>query len=94
MFKQTFIIIFTLFSFSISLSFAKTVKYNLDIDYTTVNYTGKDIQAMTVGGGIPAPTIEAKLGDILEVTFNNKMDVETSIHWHGILLENSQDGVP
>ena len=49
---------------------------------------------MTVGGMIPAPTIEATEGDILKVTFHNKMDVDTSIHWHGILLPNDQDGVP
>jgi FtsP/CotA-like multicopper oxidase with cupredoxin domain len=73
---------------------AKLVKYNIDIDYQTVNFTGKAVQAMTVGGGIPAPTLEATVGDWLQVTFNNKMDVETSIHWHGVLLPNEQDGVP
>ncbi|NQY73439.1 MAG: multicopper oxidase domain-containing protein [Candidatus Margulisbacteria bacterium] len=49
---------------------------------------------MAVGGTIPAPTIRATEGDVLQVTFHNKMDVETSIHWHGILLPNAQDGVP
>jgi FtsP/CotA-like multicopper oxidase with cupredoxin domain len=75
-------------------NFAKTIRYNLDIDYKIINVTGEPVKAMAVGGTIPAPTIAAKLGDVLLVTFNNKMDVETSIHWHGVLLENSQDGVP
>ncbi|MBN4067455.1 multicopper oxidase domain-containing protein [Simkania negevensis] len=74
--------------------FAKEVTYDIDIDYKTVNYTGKDVQALSIGGGIPGPTIEATLGDTLRVTFNNKMDEETSIHWHGVLLPNDQDGVP
>lgn len=73
---------------------AKLVEYELDIDYKTVNFSGKEVQAMTVGGSIPAPTIEATMGDTLRVTFHNKMDVPSSIHWHGILLPNEQDGVP
>jgi FtsP/CotA-like multicopper oxidase with cupredoxin domain len=73
---------------------AKVVEYSFDIAYQTVNFSGKDVQAMTVGGSIPAPTIEATVGDILRVTFSNKMDVDSSIHWHGVLLPNDQDGVP
>jgi hypothetical protein len=28
------------------------------------------------------------------IRVHNQMDVETSIHWHGILLPNAMDGVP
>ena len=73
---------------------AGTVTYDIDIAVRDVNFTGHPVQALTVGGGIPGPTIEATVGDILHVTFHNKMDVETSIHWHGVLLPNDQDGVP
>ncbi len=73
---------------------AKLVEYEFDINYKTVNFSGEDVQAMSVGDSIPAPTIEATVGDTLRVTFHNKMDVESSIHWHGVLLPNDQDGVP
>ncbi len=73
---------------------ADTVEYSFDIDYKNVNFTGETVQAMSVGGSIPAPTIEATVGDILRVTLTNKMAVESSVHWHGILLPNDQDGVP
>jgi FtsP/CotA-like multicopper oxidase with cupredoxin domain len=73
---------------------AKLVEYEFDINYKTVNFSGEDVQAMSVGSSIPAPTIEATVGDTLRVTFHNKMDVESSIHWHGVLLPNDQDGVP
>ena len=73
---------------------AKLVEYEFDINYKTVNFSGEDVQAMSVGGSIPAPTIEATVGDTLRVTFHNKMDVESSIHWHGVLLPNDQDGMP
>jgi CopA family copper-resistance protein len=49
---------------------------------------------MTVNGSIPGPTLEFTEGEQAIIHVINKMDVETSIHWHGILLPNFQDGVP
>jgi len=84
-----------LFALLISQSaLAKTVVYEFDIAKQMLNKTGTPVEGMTVGGGTPGPVIEATEGDILRVTFHNKMDVQTSIHWHGILLPNEQDGVP
>lgn len=72
----------------------QVAEYNIDIEYKTIAPAGQPVRAMTVGGTVPGPTIEAQEGDILRVTFNNKMDVATSIHWHGILLPPGEDGVP
>ena len=77
-----------------TIGYAKTVKYAFDIAYKTVNFTGKNVQAITIEGSIPAPTITATLGDLLEVTFYNKTNVETSMHWHGVLLPNAKDNAP
>ncbi|WP_321389850.1 multicopper oxidase domain-containing protein [Emcibacter sp.] len=77
-----------------SVAQAEVIEYSIDIAERTVNFTGREVTALTVGGGIPGPTIEVREGDILRVTFTNKMDVESSIHWHGVLLPNDQDGVP
>ena len=74
--------------------YAKVIKYQFDINTKTVHFTGKKIVALAINNQIPGPTIEATVGDTLEVTFNNRMDTETSIHWHGVLLPNDQDGVP
>jgi FtsP/CotA-like multicopper oxidase with cupredoxin domain len=75
-------------------AYAKVVTYQFDINTKPVNITGENVVALAINNQIPGPTIEATVGDTLEVTFNNKMDTETSIHWHGILLPNDQDGVP
>jgi len=72
----------------------KTVSYTFDIDAVSVNFTGSDVEALTIGGEIPAPLIRANVGDVLRVTFNNKLSTATSVHWHGILLPSDQDGVP
>ena len=85
--------LFSMFAF-MSVAQADVKEYDIVVETKTVNYTGEDVEALTLGGGIPGPTIKATLGDTLRVTFHNKMDVETSIHWHGILLPHEQDGVP
>ena len=88
------VMLLTLLTVLPAMAEAKLVEYEFDINYKTVNFSGEDVQAMSVGSSIPAPTIEATVGDTLRVTFHNKMDVESSIHWHGVLLPNDQDGVP
>lgn len=72
----------------------KTVVYDLYIDDTIVNYTGKKRMAIAVNGSIPAPTLFFIQGDTAVIHVHNKMKEETSIHWHGILLPNPEDGVP
>jgi len=81
------------FLFSSNL-FAELVEYEFDINTKKVNFTGKEVEALAIENSIPAPTIEANVGDVLKVTFHNKMDVSSSVHWHGILLPNDQDGIP
>ncbi|NCF71497.1 MAG: multicopper oxidase domain-containing protein [Chlamydiales bacterium] len=73
---------------------AKLIKYDIDIDYKLINISGKEVQAVALDKKIPGPVIKANVGDTLEATFHNHLDEESSIHWHGILLPNEQDGVP
>jgi FtsP/CotA-like multicopper oxidase with cupredoxin domain len=77
-----------------SSSFAEVVQYNLTVSHKTINHTGKNIQAMALNDSIPGPTLRFREGDIAKIRFYNRMDVPTSVHWHGILLPNRQDGVP
>lgn len=44
-------------------------------------------------GLLPGPEIRVVKGQRVTVQFTNKLDVPTSIHWHGIRIENSMDGV-
>ena len=69
-------------------------EYTLTIEKQSVNFTGKEVMGMTVNGSIPGPTLEFTEGEKAVIHVTNKMDVETSVHWHGILLPNFQDGVP
>lgn len=89
------LIINLMFNFIIVFpSAAKVVEYDLTVGYKTVNYTGQDVQAMSLNDSIPGPTLRFREGDIARIRFHNSMDVPTSVHWHGILLPHRQDGVP
>lgn len=73
---------------------AATVEYDLTIARQEMNFTGQTVTAITVNGQLPAPTLRFTEGNHAVIRVHNRMDVETSIHWHGILLPNDMDGVP
>lgn len=69
-------------------------EYTLTVKEELVNKTGKFVKGMTVNGSIPGPVLEFVEGEYAVIYVKNEMSVETSIHWHGILLPNFYDGVP
>jgi FtsP/CotA-like multicopper oxidase with cupredoxin domain len=54
---------------------------------------GLVVNAWGYNGSTPGPTIEAVEGDTVRILVTNKLPEPTTIHWHGILVPNSQDGV-
>jgi FtsP/CotA-like multicopper oxidase with cupredoxin domain len=44
-------------------------------------------------GRVPGPTLRARQGSWLERRVVNRLDMPTSVHWHGVRLENGMDGV-
>lgn len=76
------------------ISAQKTVEYDLYVKDTLVNYTGKIKKAMAINGQIPAPVLYFTEGDTAVMRVHNLLDAPTSIHWHGLLVPNEQDGVP
>lgn len=69
-------------------------EYSLTIEKQKVNFAGKEVMGMTINGSIPGPTLEFTEGEQAVIHVTNKMDVETSVHWHGMILPNFMDGVP
>lgn len=73
----------------------KVVRYDLYVTDTIVNYTGKNRRAIAINGQLPAPTLYFTEGDIAEIYLHNRLKKEsTGLHWHGVMLENKEDGVP
>ena len=69
-------------------------EFFLTIDKTMVNYTGEVAIATTVNGMLPAPTLKWREGDEITLHVKNNLNVDSSIHWHGIILPFEMDGVP
>jgi FtsP/CotA-like multicopper oxidase with cupredoxin domain len=43
---------------------------------------------------IPGPTLKVRQGSEIVVHVRNQGDLEATVHWHGLRLENKYDGVP
>ncbi|HRG39427.1 MAG TPA: multicopper oxidase domain-containing protein, partial [Bacteroidia bacterium] len=72
----------------------KLIRYDLYVKDTLVNFAGKEKRAIAVNGQIPMPTLTFTEGDTAEIHVHNLLKEETSLHWHGLLLPNKEDGVP
>ena len=44
---------------------------------------------LVINGAFPGPTIEANWGDYIQVTVLNQLQEGTSLHWHGLLQQNT-----
>ena len=48
----------------------------------------------TYGGRLPGPEIRLRQGEPVRIVVENKLEQDTTVHWHGIRLPNDMDGVP
>jgi CopA family copper-resistance protein len=69
-------------------------EFDLTIAEKRVNITGKTRVATLVNGSLPAPTLVWREGETITLRVKNELNVDTSIHWHGIILPTDMDGVP
>src|SRR5882757_4862446 len=58
--------------------------FDLVIDNTPVNFTGRPSVATAINGSVPGPTLRWREGDTVTISITNRLPVDTSIHWHGI----------
>ena len=70
----------------------RTVNMTLTPRPVTVDLGGKVVNTLGYADTVPGPLIRANVGDELEVALTNKLDTETSMHWHGLALQNNMDG--
>jgi FtsP/CotA-like multicopper oxidase with cupredoxin domain len=52
------------------------------------------VKMLAYNGSIPGPVLKASQGSEVTIRFTNEVDVETTVHWHGLRLDNLSDGVP
>lgn len=73
---------------------AGTREYELAIERQQIDIAGSYAAGLTVNGGIPGPALRFTEGDTARIRVHNRLEEETSIHWHGVLVPPGMDGVP
>ena len=66
----------------------------LDMDVSLVRRTigGRDYAMLGYGGQYPGPLIQADRGSRIVVRVTNRIRLPTTVHWHGVRVENRFDG--
>jgi FtsP/CotA-like multicopper oxidase with cupredoxin domain len=52
------------------------------------------VRMLGYNASIPGPTLKVRQGSEVVVHVTNGTDLDTTVHWHGLRLENRFDGVP
>ncbi|HEX9705370.1 MAG TPA: multicopper oxidase family protein [Gemmatimonadales bacterium] len=55
---------------------------------------GREIVMYAFNGQHPGPLVRVRQGATIVVRFTNRLDLPSSVHWHGVRLDNRSDGVP
>jgi len=55
---------------------------------------GRRGPGIAVNGSVPGPLIRLTEGQEVRLNVTNTLDVDSSVHWHGLLLPFQYDGVP
>ena len=75
---------------------AEPAKGPIDLGITrqSLDIGGRPGNAVTINGSIPGPLVRLREGQDAVLRVTNHLDVDTSIHWHGLLVPHQMDGVP
>jgi FtsP/CotA-like multicopper oxidase with cupredoxin domain len=55
---------------------------------------GPSTAVWAYNGTVPGPTLRLRQGEPVRFTVENRLEEDTTVHWHGIRLPNAMDGVP
>jgi len=68
--------------------------FNLAASVVKKKIGSETLKMLAYNGSIPGPLIKIPQGAEIAINFTNNTDVETTVHSHGVRLENKFDGVP
>lgn len=67
--------------------------YDLTASFVTKDINGQKVKMLSYNGSIPGPVLKVTQGSQVTINFTNNTDVDSTIHPHGIRLDNKFDGV-
>ncbi len=68
--------------------------YNLTAGPVVQTIDGHQVRMLAYNGSVPGPVMKVKQGSSITIQFTNNTDVDTTIHPHGVRVDNAFDGVP
>ena len=66
----------------------------LEAGLVQANLLGRSYSMFAFNGQHPGPLLEVTRGSRITVLFRNRLSQPSSVHWHGIRLDNPNDGTP
>ena len=67
-------------------------QYDLRIAPVAKRLGDSTVRMLAYNGSIPGPVLKVKEGSEVVVNVENQGDMEATVHWHGLRLENRYDG--
>jgi FtsP/CotA-like multicopper oxidase with cupredoxin domain len=67
---------------------------NLNVAPVAKRLRESTVRMLGYNGSIPGPTLRVRQGAEVVVNVTNDGDLDTTVHWHGLRLDNKYDGVP
>src|SRR3954452_1869138 len=67
---------------------------NLRVAPVAKDLDGSTVRMLGYNGSLTGPTLRVKQGSEVIVNVTNDGDLDTTVHWHGLRLDNKYDGVP
>ncbi|MGB3921797.1 MAG: multicopper oxidase family protein [Minisyncoccia bacterium] len=68
--------------------------YDLTASVVKKRIGNAEVKMLAYNGSIPGPLIKVPQGAEITINFKNETDVPTTLHSHGVRLQNQFDGVP
>jgi FtsP/CotA-like multicopper oxidase with cupredoxin domain len=68
--------------------------FDLEVGPVAKRLGDATVRMLGYNGSIPGPTLRVRQGSEVVVHVTNQGDLDTTVHWHGLRLENRYDGVP
>src|SRR3954453_8471761 len=67
-------------------------RVELRVAPVTKQIGGATVRMLAYNGSIPGPTLRVRQGSEIEVDVVNEGDMDATVHWHGLRLDNRFDG--
>jgi FtsP/CotA-like multicopper oxidase with cupredoxin domain len=74
---------------------AQAATYDLVVERKAMQIVpGRTDSVIAINGTVPGPVLRFREGEEAVVRVTNRLDANTSIHWHGLLVDGAYDGAP